>query len=174
MLSQPVSTELRVLSRHGLEPLLFGGWAKELHGAWSYGPHDDLDLLVVVDDLARVDDCIRALGREPVPEKRHVHKRAYRWAGMLVEIFQVEASDEGFSTHCYGHHRHRWQRPLWQEIDTWRVVTADNIRSYERDYHHVERAFYQAHPEVHDEIRRLYGDTRMPYHKYFRLPVEDS
>ncbi|WP_437295552.1 nucleotidyltransferase domain-containing protein [Sorangium sp. So ce426] len=169
-----VVRELDDLRAFGLDAVLFGGWAKELLAGWRYGPHEDIDLLVVCSEIDRIDAFVRASGRAPFAAKRHAHKRAYRSEGVLVEALHVVPAADGWTTRFFARHVHRWQTPLARDVALGErriaVVTADNVRAYEREHHLVEAAFYAEHPQFEAEIRARYGDTRMPYDKFFDGP----
>jgi hypothetical protein len=160
-----VVDELAAMRGHGLAPVLFGGWAKELLAAWPPGqPHEDLDVLVVARDMAALDAFVAA--RAVVPFKRHAHKLGYLRAGRLVEMVLVTPTAQGLVTDFYGSYRRRWLAPLSCDAPfaghTEAVATPANIAAYERDHPHIQDALYAAQPELRAEFDRRYGSARIP------------
>ena len=163
---------LQDLSAAGLEPCLFGGWAKELHRVWHHGAHGDIDVLVRADTIAALDAFLRERAKPECLPKHHVHKRAYWHDNVLVELFHVGPDA---TTNFYGEFVRAWRDPLGCKLatpcgQTVEVATADNIVAYEGGHDQVEAAFYAAFPAVRDEVARRYGDLAMPYHKFFPAP----
>jgi hypothetical protein len=161
-----VLDELAVMRGHGLAPVLFGGWAKELLGAWPDEPHDDLDVLVVAEDTGDLDAFIAARGATPFRHKRHAHKRAYLDRDRLVELFLVRPAPAGLVTDFYGHYRRSWLSPLARDVGvgdhTVAVATPRNIAAYEGDHARVQDALYASRPELRAEVVRRHGSARIP------------
>jgi hypothetical protein len=161
-----VLDELDLIRRDGLAPVLFGGWAKELLGAWPAEPHDDLDVLVVADEIAELDAFVAGRAATPFHAKRHAHKRAYLDRGRLVELFLVRPEAGALVTDFYDRYRRPWLSPLAMDLSigarTVAVATPRNITAYEADHAHVQDALYAAHPDVRAEFVRRYGSARIP------------
>jgi hypothetical protein len=161
-----VLEELAALTRAGLEPVLFGGWAKELLGIHPAWPHDDLDVLVTSSGIDGLEQFIVTRGAEPFAPKRHAHKRAYESAGMLVELFLVRHEDGQLVTDFYGRYRRVWSRPVGRPLRlagrTLSVATPDTISAYERDHRRVQDAMFAAHPGLREEFIRRYGQPYIP------------
>jgi len=156
------------LAAWGLHPVVFGGWARELHGAWRYEGHADVDMLVTAKDLSVFDEFIASSGRAEFRPKRHHHKRAYLRDRVLVELIQVRRTPAGLATDFYGRLHRAWIEPLSCPLQTpcgtvLPVITAENIQAYERDHESVERAFFEAYPHLRAEAREWLGCERLPY-----------
>jgi len=163
--------ELESLAGHGLEPVLFGGWAKELLGAWPPWRHEDLDVLVRAPTIDRLGAYIAARGAEPCAAKRHPHKRAYQLDGTLVELFLVLTEHGTPVTHFYGRYRREWPEPLSRPLlvggRTVEVATPATIIAYEGDHHRVQDALYAIHPGLQEEFIRRYGERYVPLRRPF-------
>lgn len=94
------------LQTAGFRPLLFGGWAEELHGIISQRGHRDIDLLLVEPALDHLEQFLAR--RAEIVAKRFSHKRAYVVEGVLVELFLVERSADGYTTTFFGSMRWQW------------------------------------------------------------------
>lgn len=163
--------ELASLTQHGLAPVLFGGWAKELRARelradWPDDPHEDLDVLVRADHIDELDSYITDRSVQPFTPKRHPHKRAYLTSGMLVEMFLVTADRDGLVTDFYGSYRRVWTDPISRPlvvagrcID---VATPDTIVAYERDHRRVQDAWFATQPGLRAQIASVYGEGYLP------------
>jgi len=104
-----LSATVRALVEAGIRVWLFGGWAEELSGLRPPGPHQDIDLLYPAQDFDRVDEFIRLCNdAEEIRPKRFVHKRAFRWQGVMVELFLVQQGPGGCVTNFFGIHPWEW------------------------------------------------------------------
>jgi hypothetical protein len=146
--------------------VLFGGWAKELHGAPTLRPHGDLDVLIAGRDITDLDALCAAGDRVPFTPKRHAHKRAYTRDGVLVELLLVVDTGNGPITDFYGHYSRRWLSPLDDEIGVGgrRVVVASaaNIAAYDRDHTRIQDAMFAAYPWMRAQYHARYGTTYAP------------
>lgn len=166
--------ELASLTRYGLAPVLFGGWAKELLAGWPDDPHEDLDVLVRADQIGELDAYILDRGVPPFAPKRHPHKRAYVTAGMLVELFLVTTARDGLVTDFYGKYRRVWTDPISQPlvvagrcID---VATPDTIVAYERDHRQVQDAWFATRPGLRAQVSSVYSAGYLPCRHPFPVP----
>jgi hypothetical protein len=161
-----VLDELDEIARRGTHPVLFGGWAKELHGASTRRPHRDLDVLIVGRHISDLDALCASGNRIPLAPKRHVHKRAYTLDGVLVELLLVVADRDGLVTDFYGHYARPWLSPLDVEVGVGdrrvAVASAPNIAAYDRDHTHVQDAMFAAYPWVRAQYRARFGTTYAP------------
>jgi hypothetical protein len=169
-----VLDELDAVNRCGLRPVLFGGWAKELHGAPTQRPHVDLDLLIVGRDIADLDALCGAGDRVPFTPKRHAHKRAYTRGGVLVELLLVVDTGSGPVTDFYGHYLRRWLSPLdvGMVVGDKRVAVASaaNIAAYDDDHARIQDAMFAAYPWMRAQYRARFGTTFAPN----RNPLPDG
>jgi hypothetical protein len=103
------------LDGHGVETLIFGGWAEELHGLCSERAHGDLDLLYPAEDFGCIDALVRAGELSEIRGKRFPHKRAFIVDGLAIEIFLVQDDAGGPYTVFWGDVRHDWP-PAGHEV----------------------------------------------------------
>jgi hypothetical protein len=162
-----VVAELARLDDAGLRPVLFGGWAKQLHGAWPPAPHGDLDVLVHAGSPAPIDAYIAARGADAYAPKAHPHKRAYVADGHLVELFAVGGSPDAPVTDFYGHYARPWPTPLATAHTlpggrTIQLASAPVIAGYEADHHRIQDALHCATPGLRDELIARYGTPYAP------------
>ena len=88
---------------------LFGGWAEELLELCPPRPHRDIDLLYPAQSFDRLDEFLRAQrGAKEVEAKRFPHKRAFEWAGVLVEVFLVRSDADVLVTDFFGTFSFEW------------------------------------------------------------------
>jgi len=101
---------VKALADAQIKTWLFGGWAEELSGLRPPGPHRDIDLLYPAQSFGSLDEFLRAHGdAQEIRPKRFTHKRAFRWHGVLVEVFLVCPETEGHVTDFFGGlHRFLW------------------------------------------------------------------
>jgi hypothetical protein len=125
-----------LVSVAGLEPVVFGGWAEELHGLRAPGPHHDIDLLVLGPDRQRLDGLLRRTGE--IREKRLSHKRAFLLEGVLVELFLAEESDGGHVSHFWN--AVRWEWPPLEPVDVRGLAVAprEAITAYRSRYAEIQ------------------------------------
>lgn len=100
---------LQELHSAAIDTWLFGGWAEELWGLRSPGPHSDIDLLYPAEDFRAVDQFLLAHEElEEVVGKRLVHKRAFRRQGILVELFLLRHASIELVTDFFSLHSFQW------------------------------------------------------------------
>lgn len=100
-----VRAVVTVLVEAGLPPLVFGGWAEELHGLRQPRSHSDVDLLLVQPSPSRLQTFLA--NADEIEAKRFSHKRAFLFRGVLVELFLVRRS-------AHGHVTDFWDGVEWQ------------------------------------------------------------
>lgn len=125
-----------LVSGAGLEPVVFGGWAEELHGLRAPEPHHDIDLLVVDPDRELLDGLLRRTGE--IREKRFSHKRAFLLEGVLVELLLAEESD-GAHVSCFWDAL-RWEWPPLEsvEIRGFPVAPREAVTAYRSRYAEIQ------------------------------------
>lgn len=137
--SQPVATrnDLELVRRvraflraHGVDALVFGGWAEELLRLAPPREHRDVDLLCLADDFSAVDAMIEAAALEEIVGKRFPHKRAFGFDGVIVELFLVRRDERGWYTDFWGRLRHDWPRDLPAVAAGLPVASAAAVGSY--------------------------------------------
>ncbi len=100
---------VETLEKAGVRTWLFGGWAEDLLGLRPPGPHGDIDLLYPAEDFGLLDEFLRVqAGAEEILAKRFLHKRAFRWQDVRVEVFLVRREAAGLETDFFGLHRLLW------------------------------------------------------------------
>jgi hypothetical protein len=161
-----VLQELASLAAHGLRPILFGGWAKQLLGRWPGGPHQDLDVLVRAQRIEELDAYLAARRAQPFSPKRHPHKRGYLLAGTLVELFLVSQQGDELVTDFYGGYRRVWPAPISSELvvsgQPIELATPATILAYERDHRHVQDALFASQPGLREQLLGSYGLDYVP------------
>jgi hypothetical protein len=104
-----LSSVLSMLAERSLNVWVFGGRAEEL---WQIGPpraHNDIDLLYPAAGFDRLDEFMREPGLEEIPAKRFSHKRALVYQGVMVDIFLLQRSEDGYGTQFFdGLFNYRW------------------------------------------------------------------
>jgi hypothetical protein len=100
-----VHSVTRLLEEHGIVTWLFGGWAEELLGLMPPRPHKDIDLLYRASDFTDVDRFLRMGQATEIREKRFVHKRAFLFNGVMVELLLVKPD---LTTDFWGKRLHTW------------------------------------------------------------------
>ena len=119
-----------LLTSHGAEVVIFGGWAEELLGLTPPRGHGDVDLLCLADDVATLDELIEQAGLDEIAGKRFPHKRAFELDGIMVELFLVQRDAGGWHTDFWGRVRHDWPATLSTELDGLPVATAATVLGY--------------------------------------------
>jgi tRNA nucleotidyltransferase/poly(A) polymerase len=78
---------LELVEAAGFQAALVGGWGRELLGLEPPRPHSDIDLVVTDADVTQLDAWLNT--QDEFPAKRFPHKRAFRLAGVMVELHLV-------------------------------------------------------------------------------------
>jgi hypothetical protein len=122
------------LDGRGIETLIFGGSAEELHGLCSERAHGDLDLLYPAEDFGLVDALVRAGELSEIRGKRFPHKRAFVVDAVAVEVFLIQRDRGGPYTVFWGDVRHDRPPAKHEVIGGLRVAAASTLTSYRRSY----------------------------------------
>ena len=135
------ATVVDVLTRlrdAGVDCLLFGGWAEEAFGLCPPRPHADIDLLLPADSFQSLDRLLAA-SPDAFPEiaaKRFAHKRAFLFAGIMVEVTIVQQDSEAAMTWFWGDVRFEWHLPLAEPCvlagHRMRAASPENLRRFRR------------------------------------------
>ena len=125
------------LDGQGIETVIFGGWAEELHGLCPARGHRDLDLLYPAEDFALVDALIRAGDLNEIIGKRLPHKRAFAIDGVAIEIFLVQDDATGPYTIFSAGVRHVWPRAQHDTVDGLRVAAVPTLASYRSSHDRI-------------------------------------
>ncbi|MBM7785480.1 nucleotidyltransferase domain-containing protein [Tenggerimyces flavus] len=99
---------VRELEAAGMVTWIFGGWAEELLGLAAPRSHHDIDLLYPAPDFDQVDAFLLGGKWDEIVAKRFAHKRAFEVDGVMVELFLVQDSGDGYYTDFWGRTRHVW------------------------------------------------------------------
>jgi hypothetical protein len=75
-----------LLSEHGIDYWLFGGWAVDFHAGSVTRPHADLDLAVWQKDLERIAELLAEKGWKHAPEPGEDGCTGYERGGVRVEL----------------------------------------------------------------------------------------
>ncbi len=127
----------KMLKAANIETWIFGGWAEELLHMIPPRAHNDIDLLYLAEDFNKVDsfllnnsECIEIL-----PKHFH-HKRAFRYKGIMIELFLVTKNSEKHSTNFWGNIEYTWPKNTFTENK--RIVSKDALRAFRRDHDTVK------------------------------------
>ena len=93
---------VKLLFRLRIRTCLFGGWAEEINGRSAPRKHKDIDLIYFSDTFSHLDTILK-LHSDLFPEitqKKAIHKRAFLYQGVLVEVFLVNLQQGEFQT-CF-------------------------------------------------------------------------
>lgn len=143
LLAEVVTT----LAEAQIKTWLFGGWAEELSGLCPPRAHHDIDLLYPAQGFARLDDFLRTQrGAQEVQAKRFMHKRAFEWRGVLVEVFLVRSHGEALETNFFGMFPFIWpQDTLLFTVmlpgGEWPCASPSALRQYRARHDAVELAY---------------------------------
>ena len=78
------------LERNGITTWIFGGWAEELSGVIKPRKHKDIDLLYPAENFEILDSLLIEEDQiEEVTEKHFIHKRAFIYKVVLMELFGI-------------------------------------------------------------------------------------
>ena len=148
---------MRCLSAAGVETYLFGGWAEELLGLCPPRPHHDVDLLYPAEDFSLVDNFL--LDGQPeieeVAAKRFVHKRAFIYGGVMVEILLLKPDASGYTTTFFDRYSFYWPADTLSGITLdgkpLRLASAAALSKYRDEHSKVDdarRHFFRANEET--------------------------
>jgi Uncharacterised nucleotidyltransferase len=79
----------------GIAYWLFGGWAVDFYVGAVTREHDDIDLAVWVDDLARIAELLRADGWRHAPDEDEDGGTGYALGGVRLELTYLVRGDDG-------------------------------------------------------------------------------
>jgi hypothetical protein len=85
----------RLLIGQGLEYWLFGGWAVDFHAGSVTRAHDDLDLAVWHEDLAKIAALLTADGWKHVPAENEDGYTSYELGGVRLELAFLARAEDG-------------------------------------------------------------------------------
>ena len=127
---------LALLDEWGVQCWLFGGWAEELRGLRTPGPHTDIDLLYPADGFAAVKAFLASGQVEEIAAKRLFHKRAFLFDGVMTELFLVHRDQSGLHTMFWGSVRHDWPDNTLDSPASfeWPVASPAALTGYRQNY----------------------------------------
>jgi hypothetical protein len=132
---------LQTLDHMRLATWVFGGWAEELRGLRSPGPHGDIDLLYPAQNFERLDAQIAAARIQEIPQKHLSHKRAIELEGIRIEFFLLEPDRDGHRTSLFdGRFVYHWPAdtlacgPVPVDKYELRVASRTALADYRRVY----------------------------------------
>jgi hypothetical protein len=123
------------LTEAAFNPLLIGGWAEELHGLVPPRPHEDVDVVLLEPNIARLDAFVAE--RNERVDGHLSHKRVMFPGGVKVELFIAER--------CRGeYYTVFWDRMTWQWPETLEPVDLHGLpvapvvalQAFRRSYPH--------------------------------------
>jgi Uncharacterised nucleotidyltransferase len=82
----------KLFAKHQIEYWLFGGWAVDFHAGRVTRSHDDLDLVVRLDDDARAQKLLRGEGWREVPHAEAGYT-VWELGGVRVELALADVGD---------------------------------------------------------------------------------
>ena len=147
---------LQELQSASIASLVFGGWAEELQHLRPPSPHRDIDLLYPAEDFSLVDQFIYARNDvEEIQGKHFVHKRAFIWRGVLIEIFLLRPAATGFVTDFFGLYQLHWpQEALSQTMLLGVSVPSASPAALGlyREHHQAVEHAYQQHLAAKEKV----------------------
>jgi Aminoglycoside-2''-adenylyltransferase len=84
-----------LLTEHGLDYWLFGGWAVDFHASIVSRPHDDLDIAVWASDYDRIASLLLADGWDHRPEEGDDGYTSYERDGVRLEVAFLARDEHG-------------------------------------------------------------------------------
>ena len=84
-----------LLTEHGLDYWLFGGWAVDFHVGRISRPHDDLDIAVWASDYDRIASLLLADGWDHRPEQGEDGYTSYERDGVRLEVALLARDERG-------------------------------------------------------------------------------
>lgn len=101
-----------LLEGEGIPVMVFGGWAEELLGRIEPWPHSDIDLLYVGSGPEPIDAFLARRPGCEIEGKRFSHKRAFKYEGVLIEIFVATTRDSLPVSVFFDREEFIWPDPL--------------------------------------------------------------
>lgn len=160
---------VKILADAEIKTWLFGGWAEELLEICLPRPHKDIDLLYPAHSFEILDKFLRP--QETVIEvqaKRFTHKRAFRWQGILVEVFLVRFESGAFVTDFFGMLPFVWPQDMLsheRELDKeWRIASPATLRLYRERHSDIERVYskYVSQLDTAEDHSRSSSESTKP------------
>lgn len=134
-----------ILKKNQITTWIFGGWAKELWHIIPPRPHKDVDLLYPAENFNLVDDF---LTRNPdcieIKPKHFMHKRAFNYKGIMVELFLVNKDGYDFITNFWGTTKYIWPRNILSQKEKLNVASKEALTSFDSDHDSLKYI-----PEIH-------------------------
>jgi dihydrofolate reductase len=87
-----------LLANGGIDYWLFGGWAVDFYAGAITRPHDDVDIAVWRDDVARIAALLEEAGWSHAPEPDEDGGTGYEREGVRLELTYLVRNDEGVLT----------------------------------------------------------------------------
>jgi hypothetical protein len=84
-----------LLTGHGIDYWLFGGWAVDFHAGLVTRVHDDLDIAVWLNDHSRIGELLAADRWRHAPEQHEDGYTGYERGGLRLELAFLERSEDG-------------------------------------------------------------------------------
>jgi Aminoglycoside-2''-adenylyltransferase len=84
-----------LLTGHGIDYWLFGGWAVDFHAGVVTRVHDDLDIAVWLNDHSRIGELLAADRWRHAPEQHEDGYTGYERGGLRLELAFLERSEDG-------------------------------------------------------------------------------
>jgi hypothetical protein len=132
-----VSAIVQSLRAGGMDIWVFGGWAEELQGMRTPGPHSDIDLLLRATSFGSLDSFMpRISGMTEIPQKRFSHKRAFVWQGVRVEVFLVQPCPHELTVMFDGRAIVEWPADTFAGafVEGLPVASKSALKMYRRDH----------------------------------------
>jgi hypothetical protein len=98
----------QLLQASQIDYWVFGGWAVDLHARRVTRQHDDLDIAAWLDDRARIDALITAVGWEHTPVLAEDGSTVYQRQGVRLELAWLAADEDGTVYTPLRHGRGTW------------------------------------------------------------------
>jgi hypothetical protein len=132
---------MSTLADAGIRTWLFGGWAEELRGLCSPRPHKDIDLLYPAYDFSQIEGFIKERDFEEIAQKRFVHKRAFIWNGVLLEIILVQRRQDRIVTDFFDLYRFEWPADTLADVEPFPIASKTALRVYRQKHARIEEAY---------------------------------
>ncbi len=145
---------VQMLADADVKTWLFGGWAEELTGLCPPRPHRDIDLLYPAQSFDRLEEFLRTQsGAKEVEAKRFPHKRAFEWAGILVEVFLVRPGADTLTTDLFGLFSFVWPQNTLSDTarlpaGEWPCASPAALRLYRARHGEVESVYRKSQVEL--------------------------